>query len=94
MTKDLIAACIARATSLVFEAANVALHDIDSAAPHVTYDIDAQAQRLDCDFIAGCDGFHGVGRDAIPAEARRALSGSICSAGWVYWPMRHPAIPS
>jgi len=82
VTKDLIEACMARATPLVFEAANVALHDVDGAAPHVTYDLGGEAQWLDCDFIAGCDGFHGVSRDAIPAEARRAFE-RVYPFGWL-----------
>jgi p-hydroxybenzoate 3-monooxygenase len=82
VTKDLIEACIARSTPLVFEAKRVALHDVDSDAPHVTYELDGQAQWLDCDFIAGCDGFHGVSREAIPAEARRAFE-RVYPFGWL-----------
>ena len=66
VTKDLIAAAIARGTPLVFEADDVGLHDVDGDAPFATYAKDGQTHRVDCDFITGCDGFHGVSRAAIP----------------------------
>ncbi|TIX11611.1 MAG: 4-hydroxybenzoate 3-monooxygenase, partial [Mesorhizobium sp.] len=50
----------------VYEAANVAPHDFDGAAPFVTYDKDGVGHRIDCDFIAGCDGYHGVSRRSVP----------------------------
>src|SRR5690625_6806553 len=52
----------------IYEAKDVALHDVDTDAPYVTFTKDGQSQRLDCDFIAGCDGFHGVSRRTIPAD--------------------------
>jgi p-hydroxybenzoate 3-monooxygenase len=67
MTKDLIHAALSRGTPLIFEAQNVTPHDMDSASPFVTYRAaSGTIERLDCDFIAGCDGFHGVCREAIP----------------------------
>ncbi len=71
VTKDLIQACFARRTPLIFEALDVALHEVDSAAPYVTFTKDGAPIRLDCDFIAGCDGFHGVSRAAIPETLRK-----------------------
>ncbi len=53
----------------VYEAADVAVHGFDGAKPHVTYRQDGREQRLDCDFIAGCDGFHGVCRASVPQSA-------------------------
>jgi p-hydroxybenzoate 3-monooxygenase len=44
------------------------LHDLTSNRPYVTYEKDGATHRIDCDFIAGCDGFHGVSRTAIPAS--------------------------
>ncbi len=65
--KDLIASALERALPLSFEVADTAVHEIDSAQPRVTYtDASGSAHQLDCDFIAGCDGFHGISRDAIP----------------------------
>ena len=51
---------------IVEEAENVQLHDLTTAAPSVTYEKDGAAETLECDFIAGCDGFHGVSRQSIP----------------------------
>ena len=65
--KDLVAARLATKKPLLFETANVQLHAIDSANPYVTFDHNGTAQRLDCGFIAGCDGFHGISRSAIPS---------------------------
>ena len=50
------------------EAEDVTLGDIESEAPFVTFRRDGQNHRIDCDFIAGCDGFHGVSRRTIPGE--------------------------
>jgi p-hydroxybenzoate 3-monooxygenase len=82
VTKDLIEACIERDTPLVFEAEGVALHDIDSDAPFVTYTRDGVAQRLDCQFIVGCDGFHGVSRPALPASVLRTFE-RVYPFGWL-----------
>jgi p-hydroxybenzoate 3-monooxygenase len=66
----------------VFEAEDVALHDIATAAPYVTYRKDGQAHRLDCDFVAGCDGYHGPSRKSIPAEAGQVFE-RIYPFGWL-----------
>ena len=50
---------------------NVALHDLEGAAPHVTFDQHGESRRLDWDTIVVCDGFHGVSRQAIPVDLRR-----------------------
>ncbi|MFX4219983.1 MAG: 4-hydroxybenzoate 3-monooxygenase [Thalassobaculum sp.] len=71
VTKDLIAARLASGAPLVFEAENVALHDIDTDRPRVTYEKDGAAHTVDCAVIAGCDGFHGVSRRSIPASVLR-----------------------
>ena len=64
--KDLIARAQDREINLRFEVSEVALHDLDSDKPRITYVDDHGAQQLECDFIAGCDGFHGVSRPTIP----------------------------
>jgi p-hydroxybenzoate 3-monooxygenase len=66
----------------VFEAQDVALHDVASDQPYVTYVKDGQAVRLDCDFIAGCDGYHGPSRKSIPAEAGQAFE-RVYPFGWL-----------
>jgi p-hydroxybenzoate 3-monooxygenase len=68
MTRDLIAAGLERGLEIVFEADDVALHAVEGDRPYVTYRAGGQAQRLDCDFIAGCDGFHGPARQRMPAD--------------------------
>lgn len=64
--KDLIARRLADGLPLHFEAADVAVHDIASHRPRITWRQDGRAHALDCDVIAGCDGFHGICREAIP----------------------------
>jgi p-hydroxybenzoate 3-monooxygenase len=65
--KDLIAARLGAGGEIVFEAGDVSVHDFDGPKPKIRYHIDGTVNELSCDFIAGCDGFHGVCRPAIPA---------------------------
>jgi p-hydroxybenzoate 3-monooxygenase len=67
VVKDLIAQRLADGLPLIFEAEGVAVHDIASTRPSITWRENGMAQRLECDIIAGCDGFHGMCRAAIPA---------------------------
>ncbi len=67
---DLYAAADAAGGQLVFEATGIELHDLTTDAPFVTYRANGVDERIDCDFIAGCDGFHGVSRASIPAANR------------------------
>ena len=67
--KDLYDAAQTREISVLFEATEVALHDFDGAHAFVTYSQNGRSHRVDCDFIAGCDGFHGVSRRSVPADA-------------------------
>jgi p-hydroxybenzoate 3-monooxygenase len=71
MTRDLIAAAPDRQLEIVFEAGEVAIHDPDSDAPSISYVKDGIVRRVDCAIIAGCDGFHGPSRKAIPAGPDR-----------------------
>ncbi|MCC8402360.1 4-hydroxybenzoate 3-monooxygenase [Paraburkholderia sp. MMS20-SJTN17] len=68
VTRDLMAAREASGATTVYEAANVQLHDVKGEAPYVTFEKNGETFRLDCDYIAGCDGFHGVSRKTIPSE--------------------------
>jgi p-hydroxybenzoate 3-monooxygenase len=68
VVKDLIAARLAAGAQLHFEVEDVSVHDVSSSLPRLRYTIDGESVDLECDFIAGCDGFHGVSREAIPAE--------------------------
>jgi p-hydroxybenzoate 3-monooxygenase len=67
--KDLIAARIDAGGQIVFEADDVSIHNFDSSAPTIQFRKDDAMTELHCDFIAGCDGFHGVCRPTIPADA-------------------------
>jgi p-hydroxybenzoate 3-monooxygenase len=64
--KDLIACALERGVEIRFEVSDTAVHDLESDRPRVTFTDRSGAQRLECDFVAGCDGFHGVCRAAIP----------------------------
>jgi p-hydroxybenzoate 3-monooxygenase len=67
LVKDLIALRLTAGHPILFEVSDVHLHDIESTSPSITFLIDGASMTLDCDVIAGCDGFHGVSRDSIPA---------------------------
>lgn len=71
LTRDLIDAAPERGLRIVFEAKDVALHDVDSDQPAISYASEGVSHRIDADFIAGCDGFHGPSRRAIPAAKAR-----------------------
>ena len=66
VTKDLIAARLAHGGEIIFDAEDVSLHDIESDRPRVCYIKDGNPVELTCDYIAACDGFHGVGRKTLP----------------------------
>jgi p-hydroxybenzoate 3-monooxygenase len=68
VVKDLIAARLGAAGSIIFAAENVGIQEIDGAKPSIHFTLDGTPQRLQCDFIAGCDGFHGICRPSIPAN--------------------------
>lgn len=82
VTRDLMAARAASGALSIYEAANVRLHDADSGRPYVTFEKQGESQRLDCDYIAGCDGFHGVSRQSIPAERLKVFE-RVYPFGWL-----------
>ena len=69
VVKDLVAARIANGEPVLFEASQVAPADVDGTRPTLTFLHEGRRETLECDFIAGCDGFHGICRGAIPASA-------------------------
>ncbi|MEO6396041.1 MAG: 4-hydroxybenzoate 3-monooxygenase [Devosia sp.] len=79
VTRDLMAV---RQAASVYEAADVALNDFDGTRPFVTYRHNGATHRLDCDFIAGCDGFHGVSRVSLPASALATYE-RVYPFGWL-----------
>ena len=73
VVKDLIQARLANGRPLVFEAEDVTLHDLDGERPTIRYVHEGAEQVLECDIVAGCDGFHGVSRSSIPAGVLRTF---------------------
>ncbi len=69
VVKDLIAARLAAGGRILFEADDVSVHDIQTDRPHVRFLHGGEPMELQCRLLAGCDGFHGVCREAIPAGA-------------------------
>lgn len=82
VTRDLYTAREAAGGQIEFNVEDVVIHGADSDAPQVSYSVDGQARVLDCDFIAGCDGFHGVSRQAIPLDVRREYE-KVYPFGWL-----------
>ena len=74
VVKDLISARLESGLPLVFEAEGVGLHDLDTDRPRIRYVHEGEERELECDVVAGCDGFHGVSRPAIPASILREFS--------------------
>lgn len=68
VTRDLMEARAEKELLTIYEANDVQLHNLESDSSYVTYKKDGVEHRIDCDFIAGCDGFHGVSRKSIPAD--------------------------
>ncbi|MEX3955796.1 4-hydroxybenzoate 3-monooxygenase [Trinickia sp. EG282A] len=71
VVRDLIAAAVDHEQPVLFDVADVSLHDIRSDQPYVEIVHRGERIRIDCDYIAGCDGFHGVSRASIPADVLR-----------------------
>ncbi len=90
--EDLYAASDGAGTHLVFEAEDVALHDIDTDSPWLTYQHDGTELRIDCDYVAGCDGFHGASRPTIPASIRREMIKEY-PFGWLGVMAETPPLP-
>lgn len=70
ITRDLMEARAAAGLQTCYEASDVHPHDVKSDQPYLTFLWQGEQYRLDCDYVAGCDGFHGVSRQTIPAELR------------------------
>ena len=81
VTRDLYDALGADGARVVHGAEGVAIHDAETE-PYLTYTADGAEHRLDCDYVAGCDGFHGVSRETIPAPERRELE-RVYPFGWL-----------
>ncbi|MEM7637025.1 MAG: 4-hydroxybenzoate 3-monooxygenase [Pseudomonadota bacterium] len=82
VTRDLIEARLAAGGEIVFEAANVTPVDVTSSRPQVRYSHAGRDHEIACDFIAGCDGFHGVSRQTIPEDVRKEFK-RVYPFGWL-----------
>ena len=82
LTRDLMDARASAGLTSVYEAEDVAIHDFDGPKPYVTYATAGRTHRLDCDFIAGCDGYHGICRASVPAGAVTEFE-KIYPFGWL-----------
>ncbi|NIZ10215.1 4-hydroxybenzoate 3-monooxygenase [Pseudooceanicola sp. HF7] len=82
VTQDLYAAREAEDGRVITEVDGVTIHGADSDAPYVTFVKDGQEQRLDCDYVAGCDGFHGVSRKTIPDNVLKEYE-RVYPFGWL-----------
>ena len=82
VTRDLMVARKAAGLKTVYQAEQVSLHDFDTARPRVRYTHDGQAHEVECDFIAGCDGYHGVSRASVPPGAIQTFE-RVYPFGWL-----------
>jgi p-hydroxybenzoate 3-monooxygenase len=82
ITEDLYAARDAVGGQVVDEADNVQPHELTSSRPYVTYEKGGETHRVDCDYVAGCDGFHGVSRQSMPADVLKTFERAY-PFGWL-----------
>lgn len=82
VTRDLMQARTEAGAPIIYGASNVQPHDMKTDSPYLTYEKDGQTHRLDCDYIAGCDGFHGVARQSIPEDSLKTFE-RVYPFGWL-----------
>ncbi len=82
VTRDLMAARAEAGATTLYEVRDVQPHDLKSDRPWLTFEHQGQALRLECDYIAGCDGFHGVARQSIPPESLTIFE-RVYPFGWL-----------
>ena len=82
VTRDLYAAREKSGGKIEFNVENVVINGASTDTPFVTYTVDGEQRRIDCDFVAGCDGFHGVSRQTIPLDVRREYE-KVYPFGWL-----------
>lgn len=88
--KDLVQARLAAGGPILFEAGDVTLHGIEGDAPRVRFKHGGEEREVRCDVVAGCDGFHGIARRAIPSAGRREISHTY-PLGWLGLLVEAPA---
>jgi p-hydroxybenzoate 3-monooxygenase len=82
VTRDLMQARAAIGAMTIYDAEDVRPHDLKTDRPYLTFVKNGETVRLDCDYIAGCDGFHGVSRQSIPAETLKIFERAY-PFGWL-----------
>lgn len=82
VTRDLMEAREKAGARTIYEAENVQPHDLESDQPYITFEKNGETVRLDCDYIAGCDGYHGVSRQSIPQDRLKTFE-KIYPFGWL-----------
>src|SRR5690554_2187525 len=82
VTRDLMEAREATGGTTIYEADNVQPHGLETDSPYITFEKDGETHRLECDYIAGCDGFHGISRQSIPADRIKAFE-KVYPFGWL-----------
>lgn len=82
VTRDLYEARDGMGGTVIHEAADVTPHDLETDTPYLTFEKDGTTERLDCDFIAACDGFHGVGRKSMPSNVLKTYE-RVYPFGWL-----------
>ncbi len=87
--KDFVAARLKQGGDILFNVTDVQLSDVASSQPHIHFVYEQEQMELQCDFIAGCDGFHGVSRSSIPAEKQNVFTRSY-PFGWLGILMQAP----
>ena len=91
VTRDLYDAREAAGARIFFEVEGVEIRDLDRASTQVAFRADGQSHEIACDFVAGCDGFHGVSRKTIPADVRREYE-KLYPFGWLGILSRTPPV--
>ncbi|KHJ52615.1 4-hydroxybenzoate 3-monooxygenase [Vreelandella venusta] len=82
VTRDLMEAREKAGARTIYEVENVQPHDLESDQPYITFEKNGETVRLDCDYIAGCDGYHGVSRQSIPQDRLKTFE-KVYPFGWL-----------
>ncbi|HDS1769318.1 4-hydroxybenzoate 3-monooxygenase [Pseudomonas putida] len=82
VTRDLMQAREASGAPIIYSASNVQPHELKGQKPYLTFEKDGRVQRIDCDYIAGCDGFHGISRQSIPEGVLKQYE-RVYPFGWL-----------
>ncbi|MBZ9559356.1 MULTISPECIES: 4-hydroxybenzoate 3-monooxygenase [Modicisalibacter] len=82
VTRDLMAARREAGATTLYEVDDVQPHDLETDHPYVTFEKNGETLRLDCDYVAGCDGYHGVSRRSIPEDRLKTFE-RVYPFGWL-----------